>query len=109
MYKNPNKIFFKKSDYNSLNELYEVISSNIKVIAENKQVINFYRSPIDNNVYVIEFASMDPALNMTLPMWLSPEEVQLINNNRDASSIEVDDDFYTGNSNRGEGGGNFNA
>lgn len=75
-----NKIYFKKSDYDDIEEMFEAVYVQQLALARNNYMCLLYKSPIDNNVFVLEFASLDPTFNQEklLPCWITPEEAASI-------------------------------
>ena len=115
-----NKIYFKKSDYDSIDEMYETLFTQQLALTKNNCMCLVYKSPYDSNIFVLEFASLDPLFNeeKLLPCWITPQEAARIAEGRierysdDFANIvrdslklddeEDDDDFN-------KGGGNHDA
>ena len=115
-----NRIYFKQSDYDSIDEMYEALFAQQLALVKNQYMCLTYKSPVNNNVYVLEFASLDPVFNQgkVLPCWITPDEARMIANTRledyqDNVSVEelikdalkLDDNNDDGNN----GGNNFDA
>ena len=115
-----NKIYFKQSDYNSIDEMYQALFTQQLALVKNQYMCLTYKSPVNNNVYVLEFASLDPVFNQgkVLPCWITPAEARMVANTRledyqDNVSVEelikdalkLDD----GNDDDNNGGNNFDA
>lgn len=91
MQTSPNKIYLKRSQFKTEEELNESIKEHLSLLIPNDTVCVVYKSPVDDNINIIEFASLDPALTTVVPMWLNPAEIQLINDYRkDSKDIGED-------------------
>ena len=77
-----NKLAYRVSNYNSREELWDVITTQQKLLAEQNCVSVLYKSGLDNNLYILEFSSNELFDVDYLPMWLNKEEMQLILNYR---------------------------
>ena len=113
-----NKIYFKQSDYDSIDAMFNAMFVQELALVKNHYMCLSYKSPGDSNVFVLEFASLEPAFNQTklLPCWITPDEANIvaeyrINNYRndleyvvkDSLKIDDDDDDFN------DGGNNYNA
>lgn len=74
----PNKIVYKVSDYKTLDDLYTRAFAQLRLLTDSNYVCWFYRAAFDNNLFMIDFASMDPTISDTVPMWLDDEEAGMI-------------------------------
>lgn len=114
-----NKIYFKLSDFDSLGDMYEAIFTQELALVKNQYMCLTYKSLTDNNIYVLEFASLNPMFNQgkLLPCWITPEEARAIAQSRleyyadneiddvinDALKLDVEDkNSNNGNGNKGD-------
>ena len=117
-----NKIYFKQSDYDSIEGMFEALFVQQLALIKNQYMCLTYKSPVNNNVYVLEFASLDPVFNQgrLLPCWITPAEARMVANTRledyqdnvsveeivkDALKLDLDDD----DDDDKNGGNNFDA
>ena len=113
-----NKIFFKQSDFDSKEEMFVALFLQELALTRNNYMCLVYKSLADDNVFVLEFASTEPAFNLgkLLPCWITPSEARAIASARledyqesaedivkDSLKLDVDDD------NNDNGGNNFDA
>jgi len=75
-----NKIYFKTSDFDSLKDMFEALFIQELSLIKNGYMCTVYKSLTNNNVYVLEFASLDPLFNQErlLPCWITSDEAGLI-------------------------------
>ena len=73
-----NRIYIKKSDFPSLMEYREYISQMLSQLSkvETNALVGYLS--LDRNVYVIEVNPLDAAINATVPFWITPDELALI-------------------------------
>lgn len=74
------KVYLKRSDYSTLEDLMTEINGQVNYLISKNYACSVYRSLVNDNVYVIEFASMDPLLNeeFSMPFWITPVEASAI-------------------------------
>lgn len=74
------KLYLKRSDYDSIHDMFEEMNLQVNLLMQRNYACSVYRSLINDNVYVIEFASMDPLLNdeFSMPFWITPKEATVI-------------------------------
>ena len=79
-----NKIYFKQSDYDSIDAMFEAMFTQELALVRNQYMCLSYKSPTNNNVFVLEFASLEPMFNQTklLPCWITPSEASIIAEHR---------------------------
>ena len=79
-----NKIYFKLSDFDSIGDMYEAIFTQELALVKNQYMCLTYKSLTDSNIYVLEFASLNPMFNQgkVLPCWITPEEARAIAQSR---------------------------
>lgn len=105
-----NRIYFKQSDYDSLDNMFEALFIQQLALTKNKYMCLVYKSPSNSDVYVLEFASLDPMFNYerVLPCWITAEEAMYIAEDRQVKmqeemedvikeSLKIDDEFKGGN------------
>ena len=97
------KFYLKRSDFNSLDEMLMSMNQYIDMLMERNYACSVYRSLVNDNVYVIEYASMDPLLNdeFSMPFWLNPKEASAVATMRKQESKkntaeleDFSDDFF---------------
>lgn len=73
-----NRIYIKKSDFPSLVEYREYITQMLSQLSrvETNALVGYLS--LDHNVYVIEVNPVDAAINTTVPFWITPDELTLI-------------------------------
>ncbi len=108
MYESVNKIYFRASDYNSLDEMHLDIASQLKSLTQKSYMCLLYRYLNDANIYVLEFASLNPLFNKekVVPCWLTTDEAKEVAAARlaDAEDLEeIVNDSLRINSNKGGG------
>lgn len=79
-----NKIYYKKSDFDSIDEMFSEVYRQQLALVKNKYMCLLYRSPSDRDIFVLEFASLDPTFNQRrlLPCWITPQEAAMIAKDR---------------------------
>ena len=103
-----NRIYFKKSDFDSLDEMFEALFTQQLALTKNSNMCLVYQLPADKNVFILEFASLDPMFNQdrVLPCWITSYEANSIARDRlqaykenledivsDSLKLDIDDDF----------------
>ena len=90
-----NRIYFKQSDFSSLDEMYQEMYSQQLALLRNHYSCVTYKSVVDNNIYVLEFASLNPTFNQSkvLPCWITASEATAIAESRmsDYSQSDIDE------------------
>ena len=119
-----NKIYFKQSNYNSLEDMFEALYVQELSLIRSNYMCTSYKSPTNNNIYVLEFASLDPLLNQEklLPCWITPQEAGVIARMRkeyyqnsfediinDSLKLDIDVDDMNSDDGDDKGGNGFDA
>ena len=117
-----NKVYFKQSDYDSLEDMFEAIFFQELTLVRSNYMCTTYKSPTNNNIYVLEFASMDPLLNQErlLPCWITAIEANALANMRKEyyrnnfgdiinDSLKLDIDVKDDHDDDNNGGNGFDA
>ena len=105
-----NRLMLKRSNYKSLQELYEEIHKQTCILMDNNYAISTYRSLNDDNVYVIEYAPMDGQMTdvFVFPVWLTPQEAKAVDSMRSQmmakNQIPSAEDMFKWDSGTGSGG-----
>ena len=84
MLESVNKLYFKQSSYDSLEEMFEAMYVQQLALIRNSNMCIMYQSLVDDNIFVLEFASTDPAFNKEklLPCWVTTQEAYAIAESR---------------------------
>lgn len=113
-----NKIIFRRGDYKTQEEFYEVLFNQIKILIESGNTFSFHENPNYKGVYALQFNPSTFRIDedITCPVWLTGEEILYVsafarkNEYEEAKQIvdefEFDDTFGNNNKN---GDGNPDA
>lgn len=74
--KRPNQITFDGSHYGKSGDIWEDITSTIKILMRNDYVCTIQCYEPSFQIYVIEFDYADDALAEVKPHWLTPEQYE---------------------------------
>ena len=98
-----NTILFKRSSYRTIEEMFIEIDKQINLLLTHKYAVSIYQSLADENIWCVEFATMDLTLSdsFALPMYVTAEEARVIT---EARTLDKD----STNKNNTDGG-NFDA
>lgn len=105
-----NRIMFKRSNYKSLQELYEEINRQAVILLENNYAVSTYKSLNDDNIYIVEYATMDGQMTdvFVFPVWLTPQEAKAVDNMRSQmmakKQLPPAEDVFKWDSDTGKGG-----
>lgn len=69
-------IVLSKKNYKTDNDFWSAVAKVMNVLIENDYLLTFRREDFEN--YVIDFASADRYLGENYPVWLTPEELDVI-------------------------------
>ena len=69
-----NRIYYRVSDYDARDDLLDDMMGQVAYLIKRGNWVTCYPAPEDNNLYIIEFAPQDEALNNHMPIWLTPNE-----------------------------------
>lgn len=72
------RMFFKKSDYESLEELFKDVGKQIQILTKNNNSVIFYQFQDATDVYALEYSpiGLDGIVeNPLFPSWLDSEEM----------------------------------
>ena len=98
---NVSRLYFKRSDYRTTDELFNEMHKQADILLNNSYGISCYRSLIDSNIYIMEFASLDTEISRVfmLPVWITKEEAQMLEKFReDVNEMVMDADKNKGSS-----------
>ncbi len=108
------KILYKRSDYRDFEEFLDVITRQIKLLIETKQVFSFHENPMNTGEYVLQFGSSKVSETTSFPVWLNAQEMldlSEVARQRDYDNakqiikeFEEDDDDFWNEGNKGNGG-----
>ena len=75
-----NKVYFKKSNFDSTEEMYKALFTQELSLVKNGYMCLSYRAPGNYDVFILEFASLDPMFNQgkLIPCWITAQEAGLI-------------------------------
>ena len=106
-----NRIFLKRSSFNSIYELLDEINKQLIILINNGYATSIYRSLMDENIYIIEYASLDPSINDTfvLPMWVTSDEAKALEGLRALKNQGMELPKPGINKKGGKGGGGIDA
>lgn len=84
MLESVNRIYFKKSDFDSIEEMYKALFTQQLSLTRNSYMCVVYQLPDDANIFVLEFASFSPVFNQDrlIPCWITSYEANRIAKNR---------------------------
>lgn len=77
------KIIFKRGDYETFEDMLVEIANQTAFFLRNNYMVTSYRSIVDKDLFVMEFASADPKLSELIPVWVTPNEALGIVANRE--------------------------
>ena len=80
MLESVNRVYFKKSDYDSIDEMFHALFTQQLSLTRNSYMCVVYQLPDDASVYVLEFASLNPIFNQDrlIPCWITSYEASVI-------------------------------
>lgn len=85
------RMYFKKSDYDSLDELFDDVSKQINILTKNKNSVVFYQFQDATNIFVLEYSPIyldEVDEEPQFPMWLNSDELLTVQASRIADRIE---------------------
>ncbi len=88
------RIYFKISDYSSLDELFADVGKQIQILIQNKNSIVFYQVQDVKDLLVLEYCPMgldEYGEETKVPTWLDAEEFIEVQTNRISDEF---DEFY---------------
>ena len=74
-----NKIIFRRGDYKTLEEFYDIIFNQMKILIESNNVFSFHENPNAKGVYALQFNPSNTLnASATYPVWLNGEEIMYV-------------------------------
>lgn len=70
-----NKLIYNKSDYRDVEDFYQVIFKQIRVLLDTHQLFSFHENPKIRGMYVLQFGPNEITDDATFPVWLDAEEI----------------------------------
>lgn len=72
-----NKVYYKVSDYATREDMFDDLFEFASYLMSHSMWVVCYALLGDTNVYVVEYASQDQMINRHIPVWMTPEEVDV--------------------------------
>ena len=79
------RIYFKKSDYDSLDDLFKDVGKQIQILTKNRDSVVFYQFQDATDIYVLEHSPMsagDVFESPLFPSWLDSDELLAVQSAR---------------------------
>lgn len=73
-----NKIIYNRAEYRDVEEFYQVLFQQFRLLLETKQVFSFHENPKARGMYVLQFGPNDIDEHISFPVWLDGEEIASI-------------------------------
>ena len=70
-----NKIIFRRSDYKTQEEFFDIVFRQMRILIENDSVFSFHENPNVKGLYALQFGPSQVNDSNTYPVWLNGEEI----------------------------------
>ena len=70
-----NKLIFKRCDYRDIEEFYDTLFKQIRILIETNNVFSFHENPQSKGVYALQFGPSQIDENGSYPIWLNGREI----------------------------------
>ncbi|MBQ8043682.1 MAG: hypothetical protein IJ272_05980 [Clostridia bacterium] len=95
-----NEIVFCKEDFNNnIEEMFNTIGKQLQILTQCGNICTFYADEVNMGIYVIQYEHDDrhprddfSYFGVVNPYWLTPEEVDEVENYRNSKETEVEND-----------------
>ena len=104
-----NKIIYKRGEYRSDDEFFEVVFKQMRLLIESGHVLSFHENPNIKGVFALQFNPTHTVdLDTTYPVWLSGDEILYVSSFARKKAYEearqVVDDFEDDDFDMNDGG-----
>ena len=69
------KLVFRRSDYKNVEEFYNTIFQQFRILIESNNVFSFHENPQERGIFVVQFGPSTITETSSYPVWLTADEI----------------------------------